>query len=137
MLLTLTTFLSVFQSRASAVEFYVVVNPSNEVEVMDQKRIADIFLKRSIFWTDGITVLPIDQRSDSAVRDAFSIKILRRPTTAVRSYWQQLIFSGKGVPPVELKTDAEVVSFVSANSNAIGYVSTGTDLRGLKIIKIR
>jgi hypothetical protein len=48
--------------------------------------------------------------------------------SAVESYWQQAIFSGRSVPPLEKASDAEVLAFVRANPGAVGYVSGGADL---------
>ena len=48
--------------------------------------------------------------------------------TAVKSFWQRMIFSGRGVPPVEKDTDEEVLSYVGANAGAIGYLSAGAAL---------
>ena len=36
--------------------------------------------------------------------------------------WARITFTGKGTPPKELKSDAEVKAFVAANPRAIGYV---------------
>ena len=53
-------------------------------------------------------------------------RALGRSVSAVRAYWQQQIFSGRNVPPVERPSDAEVLTFVKEHPNAIGYVSAST-----------
>jgi hypothetical protein len=55
----------------------------------------------------------------------------------VRSYWQQLIFSGRDVPPPELDSDADVVKYVSKHAGAIGYVSGNGDLAGVKVVIVK
>ena len=46
-------------------------------------------------------IRPVDLRPNAATRRLFSERMLRRSVAAVRSYWQQRIFSGRGVPPPE------------------------------------
>jgi hypothetical protein len=52
------------------------------------------------------------------------------------AYWQQQIFSGRGVPPLELSTETAVVEYVRAHPGAVGYVSAGADIRGLKVVEV-
>lgn len=62
--------------------------------------------------------------------------MIKRSVEAVRSYWQQRIFSGRDVPPPELDTDEEVVRYVLKHDGAVGYVSAGADIDGLKVISV-
>jgi len=117
--------------------FLVVINPSNPVNSIDQKYLAAIYLKKATFWPDMKNILVVDRNFESPVRRQVSAAILERPVSAVRNYWPQIIFSGRDVPPPELKSDQAVVSFVWNHENAIGYVSNGADLHGLKVLKIR
>jgi hypothetical protein len=55
---------------------------------------------------------------------------------AVRAYWQQLIFSGRGVPPVELESDEAVVAFVLKYPGAVGYVSGATNIGNAKALRV-
>jgi len=71
------------------------------------------------------------------VRRRFSEQVLNRSVTAVRSYWQQIIFSGRDVPPPELGGDAEVLEFVKKHVGAIGYVSGAASTNGAKVIAVR
>jgi hypothetical protein len=63
--------------------------------------------------------------------------MLGRPVAAVRSYWQQQIFSGRGIPPPELDGDQAVVKFVLQNEGAIGYVSGNAELGAAKVLAVR
>ena len=73
----------------------------------------------------------------SATRAAFSKAILGRPVSAVETYWQQQIFSGKEVPPTTKANDDEVIAFVKANAGAIGYVSAGASTAGVKVVDVK
>jgi hypothetical protein len=45
-----------------------------------------------------------------------------RSAAQLRATWARITFTGKGTPPKELKSDADVKAFVAADPKAIGYV---------------
>jgi ABC-type phosphate transport system substrate-binding protein len=117
--------------------FIVIVNAKNDATKLDRKLVADIFLKKQTHWSDDSTIKPVDQLRTSAVRARFSQEVLGRSISSVRAYWNQVVFSGQGVPPPELDSDASVVKYVAANQTAIGYVSTATELKGTKPVQVK
>ena len=116
------------RAQAPAEGFVLIVNRENQVASVNRDFVADVFLKRISRWDDGALALPTDQAAGSAVRRAFSATILNRSVGAVRSYWQQRIFSGRDTPPPEVDSDAAVVQFVARYRGAIGYVSLAAKL---------
>jgi hypothetical protein len=108
--------------------FKVIVHASNPVSTLNVKQVAQFFLKKESRWSHGVEALPIDLTADSPARESFSLVVLGKPTPAVKSYWQQMIFSGRGTPPMETSTEADVMAFVGATAGAIGYVSGETPL---------
>jgi hypothetical protein len=94
------------------------------------------FFKRATRWSDGQVIRPVDLRPDSPVRREFTNRVLKRSVMAVRSYWQQRIFSGRELPPPELESDAAVLRFVQSSPGAIGYVSATTKLSEVKLIPV-
>jgi ABC-type phosphate transport system substrate-binding protein len=122
---------------ASPPEFRVVVHSSNPTRSADKTFVADAFLKKVTRWESGETIRPLDQRPDSAVRRAFSQSVLKRAVTAVRSYWQQRIFSGRDVPPPELDSDESVVAYVERNPGAVGYVSGTAKLGNTRELQLQ
>lgn len=117
--------------------FVVIVNAQNPTTAVDRKFVADAFLKKIARWDQRDVIRPVDQPQDSAVRRHFTELFLKRSVPAVRRYWQQLIFSGRDVPPPELDDDAAVVSYVMKYRGAIGYVSPGADVQGVKVISVK
>jgi ABC-type phosphate transport system substrate-binding protein len=115
---------------ASAQGFVVIVNAAADAS-LSKDEVSKAFLKK------GSALVPVDQSKGAAVRDAFSKAVLGRPASAVATYWQQQIFAGKDVPPPEKGSDADVVAFVKANPKAIGYVSAGAELAGVKAVTVQ
>jgi hypothetical protein len=90
---------------------------------MNKKLVSDIFLKKVTFWDDKQMIYPVDLSDHLPLRKQFSEEIHNRPLSAVKNYWQQMIFSGRGVPPLELPSEAAVIDYVLKHTNAIGYIS--------------
>jgi ABC-type phosphate transport system substrate-binding protein len=117
--------------------FVVVVNPANPVTTLDRKFLEEAFLKKTTRWRDDEVIRPVDLGPGSAVRQKFSETTIRRSVASVRSYWQQMIFAGRDVPPPELDTDEEVVKYVLAHRGGVGYVSASANTGTLRIVVVR
>lgn len=116
--------------------FRVVIHPDNPTTVMSRDKVADLFLKRTRKWPDGTAVKPVDLPYKSPVRGTFCETVLGRSVAQVRSYWQQRIFSGRGLPPPEEATDAAVLTFVRAERGGVGYVSARTPTGDLRVLRV-
>ena len=121
----------------STPEFRVIVHPDNPSTALSRDFLIDAFLKRTTRWNDGETIRPVDQRPDSVTRRRFSRAVLQRSVAAVKSYWQQRIFSGRELPPPELESDEAVLSYVTKHRGALGYVSGAAKLDGAKLVQIQ
>jgi len=117
--------------------FRLIVHPDSPVTSISRESLADAFLKISTRWEDGETIRAVDQRADSPVRKAFSDDVLRRSVAAVRSYWQQRIFSGRDLPPPEMDSDDAVIDYVLGHRGGVGYVSPTAKLREAKALVVR
>lgn len=121
---------------APAVPYKVIVNASNPIRSLRKAELARIFLKKIEAWESGALVVPIDQPERAPVRQTFSREVLGKPPAAVKSYWNQLVFSGRSVPPAEKMTDAEVINFVRNTPSAVGYVAATTSTKGVKVLAV-
>lgn len=115
---------------AQAQDFVVVIHASNPQTSMQASEVSALFLKRVTRWPDGDRVEPIDLSARSSVRESFSEAVHGKDVAWVESYWNKMIFSGRASPPPEVDNDREVVAFVAATPDAIGYVSHNAALEG-------
>ena len=125
-------------AHADPPTYLVIVHPSNKTTKLEKKTIADTFLKKRTRWSDaGKTILPVDQTKKSAIRKRFSEEVLGRNLSAVRTYWNQLVFSGRGVPPPEVDSDDDVVAYVLKHPGAIGYVAATANVKDARVVQIK
>lgn len=129
-----------FAAPAGAAEeasWKVIVNASNPAESISKEELARFFLKKKTAWPSGKVVEPVEPGKTSDARKGFAKDVLKKSPAALQSYWQQLVFAGREVPPQEKSSDADVISFVKAHENAIGYVSrSAPDDEGVKVLTI-
>ena len=123
---------------AQAAPFKLIVNASNPVATLTREQVAKLFFKKQRAWPSGEAAVPVDLTEQSPARQAFSTQVLGKDAAAMKGYWQQMIFTGKGVPPLEKATEAEAIAFVAATPGAVGYVAPGTPLpAGVKTVSLQ
>jgi ABC-type phosphate transport system substrate-binding protein len=134
----LAAALCLLAPSAPAQEGYrVIVNGMNPAVSLAEAEVSRLFLKKTVAWPSGLTVVPVDQERTSEVRKAFSREVHGRDADVIVSHWQTMVFSGRDTPPAIKGSDAAVVEFVKANPGAIGYVSPGADTAGVKTLSVR
>ena len=118
----------------SAADVQVIGNTSvaGELSAADVK---DIFLgtKESV---GGAAVVPV-LASGGAAHEAFLKAYVGKSDQALRNHFKSLVFTGKGSMPKSFASDAEVVKYVASTKGAIGYVSGGADVAGVKKIQVK
>lgn len=115
----------------------VIVNSANPLSELQASEVANLFLKRALKFPGGGPAVPVDQAKNSAIRASFARTVLGRPVSAVDAYWQQQIFAGGELPPATKAADDDVVAFVKATPGAIGYVSAGASVAGVKVVSVK
>jgi ABC-type phosphate transport system substrate-binding protein len=120
---------------AQAKSYKVIVNPSNRLTSISYENVSRIFLKKTTKFPNGLSASPVDLPGNSVVREHFSLDVHGKPASAVEVYWQQLIFSGRDIPPVQ-KNEKGVLDFVRSNEDAIGYVAATADTSGVKVVLV-
>ena len=118
------------------VAFKIIVHDSNPQTSLSRAEVSSLFLKKTGTLSNGRPAVPVDLVDNSPVREAFTASIHLKPVAAIKAYWRQQIFAGRSVPPVELRSEAEVVAFVKANVNAVGYVGLDFPTRDVKSLNV-
>jgi ABC-type phosphate transport system substrate-binding protein len=114
-----------FAALSAQAEFVVIVNPKNPAASMSADQVSQLFLGRASSFPGGGAATPVDQKEGSALRDEFYAKVADKNPGQVKAFWAKQMFSGKGQPPKELASSAEVKKAVAADPNAIGYIEKG------------
>ncbi len=116
--------------------FKVVVHRANPATSISRAQLSQMFLKKVTRWPGGAVVTPVEP-ADDALKARFYERVTGKSPGALKAYWNQLIFSGRDVPPLERQNDEAVIDFVRGNAGAIGFVTPGTPTGDAKAIPVR
>jgi ABC-type phosphate transport system substrate-binding protein len=136
LLLALAATVAVAAAPAVAEDFKVVVNGANGTSSLSRQQLSQLFLKKTTQWPNGQSVSPVEPRDDR-LHALFCKQVHGKSANAVKAYWNQVIFSGRDVPPVEKSGDEEVVQYVRATPGAVGYVSGDAATGGVKVVQVK
>lgn len=115
-------------SAPAYAELVIIVNPQNPATRMFPSQAAQFFLGGSVQF------VPVEQAESSPIRAEFYKKVLEKEPAQVQAIWSKIVFTGKGKPPKEFKSSAEVKKAVSENVKAIGYIEKAAVDDTVKVI---
>jgi hypothetical protein len=95
-----------------------------------------IFLGKDKKFADGNESIAVNQSADTQIRQDFDEAVLGRSSSQVSAYWSKLVFTGKGIPPKEVSSDAEVIDLVSKNPSVVGYINRASVTDAVKIVEM-
>ncbi|MBF7073037.1 phosphate ABC transporter substrate-binding protein [Glaciecola sp. MH2013] len=124
-----------FAANMALAEIVVVVNPAN-ANALDSKTVQRIFLGKDKKFADGAETIAVNQVADNQIRQDFDQNVLGRSSSQVSAYWSKLVFTGKGIPPKEVASDAEVIDLVSKNPSVIGYINKASVTDAVKVVEL-
>jgi len=105
-------------------DIVVIVNPKNPAAALSAEQISAMYLGTTSTFPDGGAVALADQPESAGIRGDFYQKATGRSAAQVKATWARITFTGKGTPPKELKSDADVKAFVAGDAKAIGYIDS-------------
>lgn len=124
---------ALWAAPVSAADVQLIAHPAVAAE-LSSADVKDIFLgaKTAVAGTPVEPVL-----SSAAAHDVFLETYVGKSDQGFRNHLKSLVFTGKGSMPKSFASDAEVVKYVAAHKGAIGYVTAGADVAGVKKIQVR
>ncbi len=119
-----------------AADFKVIANNSVKTTDISSDELKGVFLATKNSLSDGSHVEPVLQKSGAA-HEAFLKEYVGKTDAALGTYLRSLVFTGKASMPKTLASDAEVGDYVAKTKGAIGYVSAGATVTGVKILDVK
>lgn len=111
----------------------VIANPSVTTDFISAGELKRIYLLQTRKLKNGSVVEPVLQKRGT-VHDTFSRQFLERDGEEIRTYYHGVVFTGKGSMPRQVNSDQEMVSYIARTRGAIGYVSGGANIDGVKAL---
>jgi ABC-type phosphate transport system substrate-binding protein len=114
----------------------VIANPNVTAASVSRAELRDVFTGASSSLRGGAQVTPVLLRQGSAHNEFLDIYI-GKSDSAFRAGWRSILFSGQGVMPKSLDSDAAVVEYVAHTPGAIGYIGRTASHEGVKVLLVR
>jgi ABC-type phosphate transport system substrate-binding protein len=122
---------SLWFSPAHAGEIVVIGN--SNVPKMDAVTIQKVYTGK-VISVSGVSVTPVGVKPGTGARNIFLQEFLKQDEEKYTAYWTVRRYIGKGAPPAELASDAEVVNYVQSTPGAVGYIDEAALKPGMNVI---
>ncbi|MGE0087657.1 MAG: substrate-binding domain-containing protein [Desulfococcaceae bacterium] len=121
-LAVLLVMTAVFSSLSYA-EILIISNTDVPETNLSSQEIQEIFLGKRVQWSDNSRIRFVTV-GDNEVHSMFLKQYVRLSEADWKIYWKRMVFTGRGLPPETIATEAELIAFVSKTKGALGYVSS-------------
>jgi ABC-type phosphate transport system substrate-binding protein len=121
--------------RALALDGAVVIaNSSVDADSLSADELKDIYTAKTRYWDNGqaIIIVVLPGKTDAALQQASGMD-----GNHFKTFWQRLVFSGRGSEPKKAGDAAGLVALVASMKGAIALVPDDTELKGVKKIEIK
>jgi ABC-type phosphate transport system substrate-binding protein len=126
--------------QASALDgVVVIVNKSVAADGIGATALKDIYIGRTTYWPDGQSVKlavlddQITDKKDKALAEVSGMD----STSQFKTFWQRMVFSGRGQMPQMFGDTASLVAYVASTKGAIAIVLADAGLKGVKKLEIK
>ncbi len=112
----------VFSLSAAYAEVLIIANKDVSEASLSQQEIQEIFLGKRVQWSDNSRIRFVTV-GDAGVHSMFLKQYVKLSDSDWKMYWKRMVFTGRGMPPETISSEAEVIGFVSKTKGAVGYIS--------------
>ena len=123
------------QAAAANSDLVIIANPGINDNSIEQRDLQRIYLGKQTLWEDNTSIVPVMLKS-GPLRDEFIEGYVDRSVQRFVTYWRQMVFTGKGVPPKSFASESDLVDFVARTPGSVGYVSSAANLSSVKKLEL-
>jgi ABC-type phosphate transport system substrate-binding protein len=117
----------------------IIANKSVPVDGISVAALKGIYTGKTTYWPDGQSVKlavlddQITDKTDAALEEVSGMA----STSYFKTFWQRMVFSGRGQQPKSANDTITLVAYVASTRGAIAIVLADADLKGVKIIEVK
>jgi ABC-type phosphate transport system substrate-binding protein len=133
----LLMILAVFVPSLTKAEVLIIVNAKSPLKQISSEDVMNIFLGKKLTWEDEkSTEVKFVLMPEAECHEEFVKKFTKKSAAQFKRYWNNMVFTGKGMMPKSINSAEEMIRFVSETDGAIGYVAPGAPLDGVAVMDI-
>ena len=94
----------------------------------------DIYTGKTTYWRDGqsVTIAVLADKTDAALKEVSGMD-----ASQFKTFWQRMVFSGRGQQPKKADDVAALVALVASTKGAIALVPADAVLKGVKVLEVK
>jgi len=116
-------------------DLVIIANPDLADSAIEQRELQRIYLGKKTRWEDNTSIVPVMLKS-GPLHDEFIEGYIDRSVQRFVTYWRQMVFTGKGMPPKSFASESDLVDFVARTPGSVGYVSTSVNVSSVKKLEL-
>jgi ABC-type phosphate transport system substrate-binding protein len=115
----------------------LIANNSVTVDSISAAALKDIYTGKTMYWQDGQSVGLAVLTDRMGTTDAALNEVSGMDASQFKTFWQRMVFSGRGHQPNKADDAAALVAFVASTKGVIALVPADADLKGVKKIEVK
>jgi len=124
-------FLAGVLHAGSLTGMVVIANEGVGVDHISAAALRNVYTGRTTYWQGGdhVVIAVCDGMTDEALNEVSGMD-----PSEFRTFWQRLVFSGRGEEPRTAADANDLVKFVASTKGAIALVPSDAQLKGVKTL---
>ena len=112
----------------------LIANKDVPVDSISPAALKDIYTGKTAYWQggQGVVLAVLADSNDAALKEVSGMD-----ASQFKTFWQRLVFSGRGQLPKKAEDAASLVTLVAATKGAIALAPADAALSGVKILEIK
>jgi ABC-type phosphate transport system substrate-binding protein len=116
-------------------DLVIIANPNLSGGAIEQRELQRIYLGKKTLWEDNTSIVPVMLKSGS-LHDEFIEGYIDRSVQRFVTYWRQMVFTGKGMPPKSFASESDLIDFVARTPGSVGFVSSSANVSSVKRLEL-
>jgi hypothetical protein len=125
--------------RAAALDgFVVIVNKGVPTNSISMAALKAIYTGKTTYWPDGqsVGIVVLDDQITDKTDEAME-EVSGMDTSHFKTFWQRMVFSGRGQMPQKFGDTASLVAYVASTKGAIAIVPADADLKSVQKLEVK
>jgi ABC-type phosphate transport system substrate-binding protein len=121
--------------RAAPIQGSVLIaNKGVPVDSLSAAALKDIYTGKTAYWQGGqsVVIAVLAGKTDAALEEVSGMD-----ASQFKTFWQRLVFSGRGQLPKKADDADSLVALVASTQGAIALVPADAGLNGVKILDVK
>jgi hypothetical protein len=112
----------------------VITNEGVRLDHISAAALKNVYTGRTKYWEGGdeVVIIVLNDITDDGLNEASGMD-----ASEFRTFWQRLVFSGRGEEPRKAVDVASLIRLVASTRGAVALAPADAPLKGVKILEVQ